>query len=166
MQSTHWRAMVAACALCGVVAESEPARAPSLALYAPQMAVPKVPQMQNVPLAPVPQMKAPPQVPITQAMPEVREVSEMPQAYVVPDAVDQAQPYVPAQPIAEEPSSMPFIGGFAGGLAAGGALVYSLLNRNKQAQRALSVATAAAATCQSGAAHASVDGVTNLVAAN
>merc|ERR1719428_1930160 len=72
-------------------------------------------------------------------MTEVQEASEMPQVGMAPFAmvpsaeVDQAQQggaYVLTQPIAEEPASpFAFLGGFAGGLAAGAALVFSLVKR-------------------------------------
>merc|ERR1719428_1050070 len=48
--------------------------------------------------------------------------------------VDQlGRPYVLAEPIAGEPASpFAFLGGLAGGFAAGAALVYSLLKRTSQ----------------------------------
>merc|ERR1719265_1516463 len=46
------------------------------------------------------------------------------------DQTQQEVAYVLTQPIAEEPvSPLAFLGGFAGGLAAGAALVYSLVQR-------------------------------------
>merc|ERR1719387_1215929 len=141
------------CALCGVVAwssygcASEAARASSLALYVQHAALPKVPQMLNdgqTPQAPVPSAPHVPQSPSSLHVPqvEVGDTLEMPHIAEVPFAqvssvlVGQAQPERPyelAQPIMEEPANpFSFLGGFAGGLAAGATLVYSFVRRSGQ----------------------------------
>merc|ERR1719327_775621 len=61
------------------------------------------------------------------------QLTEVPFEGVPGAVVDQAQPggfYVVSQPIAEEPATpLSFLGGLAGGIAAGAALVYSLFQR-------------------------------------
>jgi len=125
------------CILCLVVAwscygsVSEPTRPSPLTLYVPQM----VPGSQKV----VPSVSQEPQLPTMQTMPEVPR-AQMPQMaapnapqtmpWDMPQMVEVPVAVVPdgSQPIAEEPASaLAFLGGLAGGLAAGAALVYSLL---------------------------------------
>jgi len=109
---------------------SEPARASFLALYVPQMVVPKVTQVPNrVPLEPVPQMPAPsvPQVPVP-SMPQVPQGPTMQTMPVVQEGREVSEISYVSEKYAAVQSSLAFLGGFA----AGAALVYSLVKKTDQ----------------------------------
>jgi len=115
------------CMLIGPAASDE--YAPPLSLYVPPAAtnpqtMPKPQTMSVVPTS----VMTPPDSPVVQPS------FLMPQMSVGQPSMDTTPQFlVPAQPIAEAPSSpLAFLGGFGGGLLAGAALVYSLLSKTGQ----------------------------------
>jgi len=129
MQSSRaWALFSIGCVLFGIAASDE--NAPPLGLYVPPAGLrpQAAPETQTKPEAPAMTPVAQPVAQPSFMMPTTADSPGQPFMGATP----QYQ-YVPmAQPIAEGQSSdidAPFFGGFAGGLLAGAAVVYSLLNR-------------------------------------